>query len=620
MINKDGVHINIKQLYFDLTLELTDNLQRSFYDKLADGLQKITEASSLAIYQCDPWTSCYFKRAESFIAEETFADQFVMDENESAQSAIQNMVSPEERIQVLQTEVDCNGLIIAATRVNEDIKQDTWNIVAQETEKLLRVFVSRNEAEDDKRKLSFLFNLSAKLNGLYTKAEILQELKHALEVTYPEFSYELLLSQDFEAVGILPVQLIAYADDMTKRVSSQAFMTGDIQIENRWNDRTTCIYAPLRGDQGVYGVLKIVAGENIHFPEDELSFVSRFSNVVGKAIENASLYERSNRLVNDLKWMNEVTQQLNSNLELEDIVTLVRDRTIEVSEATQLGVVFINESYDQSFQVRPGSTDYFFSEQGTVFVEYIVETMLQEKDIIFTGDMASRTDLTAYCSVMAIPMLQGGKLEGIIIAMHEASYHFSLDTLKLVQSFIQHSSLAFSNALLKAELEKTVITDYLTQLYTRSYVDEKVISHMDSGECGALVFFDIDNFKQVNDTYGHHIGDEVLIQVAQIIERHLTGEEIACRWGGEEIAVYLPESGIKEGLEIAKSIREQVAKESEPTVTLSCGIASWTQNTPDSARALFARSDQALYQAKQTGKNKVVLANQPYDTSHGLVT
>ena len=166
--------------------------------------------------------------------------------------------------------------------------------------------------------------------------------------------------------------------------------------------------------------------------------------------------------------------------------------------------------------------------------------------------------------------------------------------------------LALANARLRDELEKLVITDYLTKLFTRSYLDGKMQESLENDEQGAFVLIDIDNFKRINDLYGHQVGDEVLQQIADIIRRHLHVNDIAARWGGEEIAVYLPNRTLEDGLELANQLIEEIQKETEPEVTISCGVSCWNQNRKDNPRSLFVRADQALYKAKEQGKNKVV--------------
>ena len=203
--------------------------------------------------------------------------------------------------------------------------------------------------------------------------------------------------------------------------------------------------------------------------------------------------------------------------------------------------------------------------------------------------------------------MDSGGLKGYALALHREPYFFSFDTFKLFVSLIQHSTLAFTNTILREELEKMVVTDYLTKLYSRSYLDEKIKASMQVDGGGTFIIIDIDNFKKINDTYGHQIGDEVIIQVADIIRSNIRGSDIGARWGGEELAVYLPRVSLEVGKKVAERLVTSVRETSEPTVTVSCGLSYWEHSSNETYFSLFKRADNALYKAKTTGKNKVVV-------------
>src|SRR5699024_8932240 len=149
----------------------------------------------------------------------------------------------------------------------------------------------------------------------------------------------------------------------------------------------------------------------------------------------------------------------------------------------------------------------------------------------FYGDYNGNPYHVPFRSIVAIPFYAEGNTLGIILMAHSSRYYFSHDTYKLFQSLVQHASIALINTYLKEQLKQTIITDYLTQLYSRNYLDSFVKHHMSRGRRGAFILFDIVDFKLINDTYGHYIGDHVLIEVANIIREHLKKDDIAARWG-----------------------------------------------------------------------------------------
>ncbi|MBV9993057.1 MAG: PleD family two-component system response regulator [Alphaproteobacteria bacterium] len=161
------------------------------------------------------------------------------------------------------------------------------------------------------------------------------------------------------------------------------------------------------------------------------------------------------------------------------------------------------------------------------------------------------------------------------------------------------------------------ITDQLTGLHNRRYMT----SHLDNlmaqaaraGKPLAFVIMDIDYFKSVNDTHGHDIGDEVLREFAKRIGANIRGIDLACRYGGEEFVVVMPETDAGFAYAVAERLRKSIETTPFPisrapaklNLTISIGIAS-SEGLSDTADALLHRADQALYSAKRTGRNKVV--------------
>jgi diguanylate cyclase (GGDEF)-like protein len=158
--------------------------------------------------------------------------------------------------------------------------------------------------------------------------------------------------------------------------------------------------------------------------------------------------------------------------------------------------------------------------------------------------------------------------------------------------------------------------DELTGLFNRRFFDlnmEREIKTAQRQKCQvSLIMIDIDNFKKFNDTYGHQKGDEVLEGVSGIIRAQIRETDFACRYGGEELVVILPETTIADAQKVAEKIRRSVAELSpiqfNVQVTISLGVArsSSILNTPE---LLFKAADKAVYQAKEGGRNRVIVAH-----------
>lgn len=168
-----------------------------------------------------------------------------------------------------------------------------------------------------------------------------------------------------------------------------------------------------------------------------------------------------------------------------------------------------------------------------------------------------------------------------------------------------------AQALDRQDLEETTRTDPLTGLRNRRGLDA-ALSRVDQGE-GAMIYADLDHFKRLNDALGHPAGDAALVHFARILTQGIRSGDVAARIGGEEFAVWLPGASLLEGASAAERIRVDLASHAwawqgrEWPLTASFGVAGCPETVPGVAQ-LAGRADDALYQAKQAGRNRVITA------------
>ncbi|MEW8317849.1 MAG: GGDEF domain-containing protein [Candidatus Thiodiazotropha sp.] len=184
----------------------------------------------------------------------------------------------------------------------------------------------------------------------------------------------------------------------------------------------------------------------------------------------------------------------------------------------------------------------------------------------------------------------------------------------------QLNSVEQQSQSLQSEVEKLrdeISMDALTGLFNRralnKRMNELIESYGDTATPFSILMLDIDHFKRFNDSFGHIIGDEVIRRVGLVMRTELRELDFPARYGGEEFTVLLPETDITHALGIARTIHQSVAKlilvkrstkERLPSVTVSVGAASFRHG--DSSESLLERADQALYQAKESGRNRIV--------------
>ncbi len=183
-----------------------------------------------------------------------------------------------------------------------------------------------------------------------------------------------------------------------------------------------------------------------------------------------------------------------------------------------------------------------------------------------------------------------------------------INTLKRLQNDLSeaHANLALKNR----ELEVAAKTDRLTQLSNRHHLDviiaQEFARSRRTRNLFSVLIADCDQFKSINDTYGHQVGDLVLIDIARLLRTSVRVTDTVGRWGGEEFLVILPDTGLENAVQVAEKQREVIDAQEFPTVghtTVSFGVAELRPD--ETIKDLIARADEALYRAKKNGRNRV---------------
>ena len=172
--------------------------------------------------------------------------------------------------------------------------------------------------------------------------------------------------------------------------------------------------------------------------------------------------------------------------------------------------------------------------------------------------------------------------------------------------------LTYTRELEEAKEELTILssTDYLTKLNNRKEMDSLLKLNEEiykiCKDNFSLILLDIDDFKMINDTYGHLIGDDVIINISNILSKYTRKTDHVGRWGGEEFIIICPKTDLKEASNLAEKLRDKIAKYQFDKVgnkTASFGVVSYKED--DTLIELLSRADDAMYLAKSKGKNRV---------------
>ncbi|MAT43529.1 MAG: hypothetical protein CL609_14425 [Anaerolineaceae bacterium] len=228
----------------------------------------------------------------------------------------------------------------------------------------------------------------------------------------------------------------------------------------------------------------------------------------------------------------------------------------------------------------------------------------------------------SYPGLISIPLRLAERQIGVLNLVMSPNAVFSGDEIRLLQTIGDQYSAAIERARLYEEAERMANLDPLTELYNRRYFFE--LAHLEfERACRykhpiSVIMLDIDLFKNVNDTYGHLVGDQVLRTIADRCQTVLRSSDKIGRYGGEEFVIILPETPIEMAEKTANRIRLVVSdrpillENLKVAITVSLGVASMDADCNLTLEQVLDQADQALYRAKQSGRNRVHLWSDPY--------
>ena len=263
-------------------------------------------------------------------------------------------------------------------------------------------------------------------------------------------------------------------------------------------------------------------------------------------------------------------------------------------------------------------------QQGAEWMALAGDTRGAE-DVLQWGDLAEQLLATGAektpqtlteARAIGFPLLVGGKAVGVLGVKPESG-GLAGDRRRIIEAAAALLAVSVKNAQLFREVKDNSVRDALTGCFTRGHAIEVIDAELRRARRSqtpvSLIMFDLDHFKDVNDRYGHLCGDAVLSAVGKRMKEVLRGSDLKCRYGGEEFLVLLPETPLHGARRVAETLRREIAERPVPwageglTVTASFGLAQ-TMPGEVNVQSVIARADQALYRAKDDGRNCVRIA------------
>ncbi len=365
----------------------------------------------------------------------------------------------------------------------------------------------------------------------------------------------------------------------------------------------------------------------IIFMDKIIQYVSPVINKFQKIKEKEASLSYLQKTLHNISILYNIGQAMNFIDDLKRLIQIILAKAIQTIGAEKGSLMLYDSSTDELIiKVVYGLPDKEMEEkinEGLIECtkikvgEGIAGDAFAHKKAIITNLGSNdprfyQSDLSNVNSLLCLPLIVKDEAIGVINITNKKDKNlFNQDDLDFMGALANQAAIAISNA----QLYKLAITDSLTKLYIRRHfeylLDNEVRRSQRYKHHMTLLMMDIDNFKSINDNYGHQIGDEMLKHIAEVIINTVRKIDMPGRYGGEEFAVILPETHKDNAKKIAERLRKKIANiivrtknKEEVSPTISIGIASFPMDTED-RNDVIGFADKALYFAKNSGKNCV---------------
>jgi len=383
---------------------------------------------------------------------------------------------------------------------------------------------------------------------------------------------------------------------------------------------------PLYEREEVSGVLAVCSVKVDRFSKEDEKIAQTFANQVGLALQNSRLYSESQQRLKEQSILNEISRSLSSRLSLDELMELVYQQINRFMDARSLVIIGYNAENDEChplfLKMGEGETMSAENQDSGSLSGYVIK---ERKPLLLSSQAEVQQFLQAtgrksYIlplpkSAMLVPLIAAEKVIGSMgVRNIERDGVYSQNDLSLFTNIAAQVSIYLENARLYDRMQKLATIDTLTGLLTRRQffmlANREVERARRYKKSLAILMLDIDHFKQVNDTYGHSAGDQVLQEVALLCMQVMRRVDIIGRYGGEEFVFCLPEASLASAVGAAERLRKLIAEAEINTsqgavrIRVSLGVAGLNSRYNE-LETLLECADRALYAAKRQGRDRV---------------
>jgi diguanylate cyclase (GGDEF)-like protein len=385
---------------------------------------------------------------------------------------------------------------------------------------------------------------------------------------------------------------------------------------------------PLMARDEVVGVLDCQSANPDHFDKDTIDLLTLFSTQASMALQNAQLYSLERQRARHLEVINAIARETTAVLDQEELLIKV---CAVIQQTFQVGHVSVLLRDDEGLLLRASQGRFTacapaggkLSASSDLWGRALAAgKTLIESDIRSSPEVVSFYRETQ--SRMCIPLVSFGQTLGVLMLESELVGSFHEGDVESLEAVADICATAIQNAHYVERVKQLAYLDGLTGIFNRRFFELRVVEEIDRARRFnggmAVLMVDIDQFKRLNDEFGHLLGDEVLRQVSSMFHQQLRKIDVVCRYGGEEFAILLSQTNPQHALAVAEKLRRLVESWQFPgvprCVTISAGVATFPDHgtTRDE---LVKSADAGLYAAKQGGRNRVLLGPSCFKAAAG---
>lgn len=375
---------------------------------------------------------------------------------------------------------------------------------------------------------------------------------------------------------------------------------------------------PLMLRDEVAGVLDCQSDLVNFFDNETTDLLTLFSTQASIAIQNAQLYALEQRRARQLEVINTIARQTTAVTDIRKLLDKASSQIMEPFHADAVCILLqehgllVPRAYHGTLTPRFPAGEPLPRALGVCQRALASNTPVLIEDVRQEPDYEARFEETL--SELVLPLVSFGETIGVLTLESAVVGGLHAEDIKPLESVADICAAAIQNAHYFERVKQLAYRDGLTGVYNRRFFENRMIEEIDRAKrydlSLSVLMVDIDQFKNLNDEFGHLLGDEVLKQVSQLFLKQTRKSDYVCRYGGDELALLLTETTGPNAIKVADKLRATISKWEfagvPRPVTLSIGVAEFPLNgyTRDQ---IIQSADKALYRAKQAGRNRAVL-------------